>query len=359
MRKIISVIIIIIFLILLIGIIKKYYSKNKIKELGGQYFQISHDKIQIIPSVSQLYLYKKSLYQYHMENAIKELKTRSQIEINNLIFNISPLHKPSYISDANIDLLYLYYKNLIKNGYGVCEYNYNQLPDQQPDCQNNLISVYENNEFSIKNKIEFKLEKINNENIQVYIEFVYSDFEDISNAYRMIHLKTNDVFDEIIKNDDQYKRYIYRFWVTENYIKPINKIYIQKDTLINSFEIEDKKFTEIVIPNTQAISGCNFDEFLHFESNNGKIYDVQIEHSERLNNHKSDILGFILRTIKSEILINGCLENLGYTTENHKFIYKLVSENKKRNKDKNKIIRNSFYYSLNKSWFEKYIIINE
>lgn len=361
MRKFISVIIIIIFLILLIGIIKKYHLKNKNKESGGQYFQISYGKLKLVPSVSQLYLYNKSLYQYHLDNAVNELKNRSQIEINNLIFNISTLHRASYISDANIDLLYLYYKNLIHSGYGVCEYNFLSSSDKLPDCQNNLISVYENNEFSIKNKLDFELGKINNENIQVYIEFAYSNFNDISNAYHMIHLKTNEVFEEIIENQDNYKRFIYRFQVDDNSIKLINKIYIQSDKLINSIQTNDK-FTNIIIPETQANSGSNFDEFLHFESINGKIFDIQIEHSEGLDKHKSDILEFILRTTENETLINEILTNLGYVFENEKFKCILKSGTIKKyigNLNQNKIIQNSFYYSLNKTWFEKYIMIND
>lgn len=323
------------------------------KETGGEYLLLVNDSNETLPSVSQVDFLEKP-FNYYFKNAIKRLQERTILETKDEIFNVKSAHRPSYISDANIDLLYLYYQNLIVSGVGVCELN-----SLKYDYGNNLVSEFNLNKYSIKTKSD--IPKINNENIQVYIEFTYLDIINIPLAYKKIHKATFETLKEIMNLDDKHRFFIYRFYIDNDELDKEKIKYKDKNIIIKANNPENK-FKTLVIPSTKKSSGCSFDEYLHFKATNGKTYDVQIEHSEALDNHKSDILTFILRTTESEKLINKYLAKLGYEMVDGKFRCKLKGEEFSGiyigTEKQNKWFKETYYYNLKPEWFNKYVLIN-
>lgn len=352
MIKIIIIIVILILLIslILISLIK---SKKLIKESGGQYLLLVNDSNEILPSVSQVDFLEKP-FNYYFKNAIKRLQERTILETKDEIFNVKSSHRPSYISDANIDLLYLYYQNLIDSGVGVCELN-----SLTYDHKNNMVSELESNNYSIKKQHTFQ--EINKENIQVYIEFVYSNINNIPLAYKRIHRVTFETLKKIMTTKGDHKFFIYRFYIDNDEIYKEKVKHRDTNIIIKAINPENK-FQTLVIPSTKKGSGYSFDEYLNFKGRNGKTYDVQIEHSEALDNHKSDILTFILRTTESEKLINKYLAKLGYEMVDGKFRCKLKGEKFVKmytgTEEQNKWFKETYYYNLNPEWFDKYVLIN-
>lgn len=352
----IKIIIIIVILILFISLILILLIKSKklIKESGGQYVSLVNESNEILPSVSQVDFLEKP-FNYYFKNAIKRLQERTILETKDEIFNVKSSHYPSFVSDANIDLLYLYYQNLIESGIGVCELN--SLTYKHG---NSLVSKFKPNKISVKKVMA--IPKINDENIQVYIEFAYSNLNNIPLSYKKIHRTTFETLKEIIMTKADRKIFIYRFHVDNDEICKMEVKHRDKSIIIKGFkEIEDR-FKTLVIPLTKKDSGCKFDEYLHFKDINGKTYDVQIEHSEALDNHKSDILTFILRITDSEDLINRYLTKLGYEMIDGKFRCKLKCEKFSGmytgKEVQNKWLKETYYYNLNPEWFDKYILIN-
>lgn len=352
----IKIIIIIVILILFISLILILLIKSKklIKESGGQYVSLVNESNEILPSVSQVDFLEKP-FNYYFKNAIKRLQERTILETKDEIFNVKSSHRPSYISDANIDLLYLYYQNLIDSGVGVCELN-----SLTYDHENNMVSELESNNYSIKKQHKFP--KINNENIQVYIEFTYLDINNIPLAYKRIHRETFETLKKIMTTKGDHKFFIYRFYIDEDEIYK-EKLKHRDSNIIIKANNPENKFQTLVIPSTKKDSGCSFDEYLNFKGTNGKTYDVQIEHSEALDNHKSDILTFILRTTESEKLINKYLIKLGYEMVDGKFRCKLKGEEFSGiyigTEKQNKWLKETYYYNLNPKWFDKYILTNK
>lgn len=324
------------------------------KETGGEYLSFVNESNKIVPSVSQIDFLAKP-FNYYFKNAIKRLQERTILETKNATFNVDSSHRPSYISDANIDLLYLYYQNLIVSGVGVCELN-----SLSYKHGNNLVSEFNLNKYSIKTKSD--IPKINNENIQVYIEFTYLDIINIPLAYKKIHKATFETLKEIMNLDDKHKFFIYRFYIDNDELDK-EKLKHRDSNIIIKANNPENKFQTLVIPSTKKDSGCSFDEYLHFKDINGKTYDVQIEHSEALDNHKSDILTFILRITDSEDLINRYLTKLGYEMIDGKFRCKLKGEEFSGiyigTEKQNKWLKETYYYNLNPKWFDKYILINK
>lgn len=352
----IKIIIIIVILILFISLILILLIKSKklIKESGGQYVSLVNESNEILPSVSQVDFLEKP-FNYYFKNAIKRLQERTILETKDEIFNVKSSHRPSYISDANIDLLYLYYQNLIDSGVGVCELN-----SLTYDHENNMVSELESNNYSIKKQHKFP--KINNENIQVYIEFTYLDINNIPLAYKRIHRETFETLKKIMTTKGDHKFFIYRFYIDEDEIYK-EKLKHRDSNIIIKANNPENKFQTLVIPSTKKDSGCSFDEYLNFKGTNGKTYDVQIEHSEALDNHKSDILTFILRITDSEDLINRYLTKLGYEMIDGKFRCKLKCEKFSGiyigTEKQNKWLKETYYYNLNPKWFDKYILTNK
>lgn len=352
----IKIIIIIVILILFISLILILLIKSKklIKESGGQYVSLVNGSNKILPSVSQIDFLEKP-FNYYFKNAIKRLRERTILETKDEIFNVKSSHRPSYISDANIDLLYLYYQNLIDSGVGVCELN-----SLTYDHKNNMVSELESNNYSIKKQHTFQ--EINKENIQVYIEFVYSNINNIPKVYKKIHMKTFEILEDIMKTNDNYKIFIYRIHVDKDEVNREEEKFKDENIIIKVIHPENK-FQTLIIPFTKKDSGCSFDEYLHFKATNGKTYDVQIEHSEALDNHKSDALTFILQTTDSEELINKYLMELGYEMVDGKFRCKLKGEKFVKmytgTEEQNKWLKETYYYNLNPEWFDKYVLINK
>lgn len=353
MIKIIIIIVILILFIslLLISLIK---TKKLIKESGGQYVSLANGSNKILPSVSQIDFLEKP-FNYYFKNAIKRLQERTILKTKDTTFNVDSSHRPSYISDANIDLLYLYYQNLIESGVSVCELN-----SLKYDYGKNLVS-----EFDLLNKPLIKknhaFQKINNENIQVYIEFVYSNINNIPKVYKKIHMITFEILEDIMKSNDNYKKFIYRIHVDKDEVNREEEKFKDENIIIKASYFENK-FKTLIIPFTKKDNGCSFDEYLHFKATNGKTYDVQIEHSEALDNHKSDVLTFILRTTDSEELINKYLMELGYEIVDGKFRCKLKGEKFAKmytgTEEQNKWFKETYYYNLKPEWFNKYVLIN-
>lgn len=326
------------------------------KEIGGQYLLMKSANKEIIPSVSQIDLYIKFNFDKYWNLALKRLKDRTEIKIDNEKYDIPSAHHPSYISDANIDLLYLYNQKMIKKGLAMCEFN-----PKTHRCGNNLVTLIENNRLLIKHPLEVEknLNAIKKSDVRIYIEFVYSKFDNINTAYKHVHEKTFEILASILlskTNNIKNRIYIYRVYVEHDKIINSNKPLINKRQIfIESFDkhsVFPDKFNSLVIPLTKKENGCNFDEYLYFETQNGITFDVQIEHSEGLDSHKTDLLIFLLENISNIQLITSYLKLMGYTMKNEKFNYELKGDESKTS------LENSYAYNLKPNWFKKYIEIN-
>ena len=235
------------------------------------------------------------------------------------------LYLQKHISDACIDLFGLSLLNLINKGYGVCE-----CYDDETTQVGELFTVHNSNttpSFVRAKKTDSKLDEDlrldrSKPVVKVFIEFVYDSIIYKDRAYVNIHMLTNAILKQIINNENKTSFYIFRYYVDENgYVHTKSKRnqiqVIDKSIEIFDYIYEDKtlksKFSTIIIPSTQDKFAR--DEGLFFVDTKGTQYDVQIEHSEGLGAHKSNIVDFVVRNLNSNKyspLITAVLKELGY-----------------------------------------------
>lgn len=186
-------------------------------------------------------------------------------------------------------------------------------------------------------------------NIYVFIEFSYPGTMEkhlVIDMYSKIHRKTLQIMKMIIDNVEKSKNinqiYVIRILTSkiDDNVLPFT-IYNYDDNLSVFTIMQDfnpttgiTKFNTINIPSTK--DSFAMDEFLFVKSNSVKTtneinYFVQIEHSEGMERHKSNIVEFILRTCKvlginNRLCKNILVDNLHYGLDrNGKFIIKTKS----------------------------------
>ena len=244
--------------------------------------------------------------------------------------NQSYLYLPKHISDACLDLFGIAAQGLIDEGFAGNEC------DNDGHIENGeLYSTYSKDfggiKYGFKHIDEWFIPKKRAINYKVFIEFVYDSIIIKDRAYVNVHMLTNAILKQIINSKDKTPFYIFRYYVDGNgYVHTKSKRNQIKETDI-SIEISDyihenetlkSKFSTIIIPSTKG--QFKRDEGLFF-TRNSEGYDVQIEHSEGLGAHKSNIVDFVVRNISDKDKVKQVLKTLGYRTkgtgDNEKFIW--------------------------------------
>lgn len=291
------------------------------------------------------------------------------------------------LSDSFYDLyLILKDRSEIKYGISVCELTtniYRKLSDNDKiSCGNNLISfiVSDNQNFAFKNdfKENQNLEKFtqlkvnlknfnlihqddltnmqnifnikyfeNKNNVDVFIDFAYPNSISIERYFHQIHDVTRYLINKIIKTIEPIKKikernhYIFIIGIKINNCNNWEKIYDEIETSafkirmpndsnsnyqlhdINDYSnyIVNNYNKSINLPNSEKFS---MDEFIRLATDKS-IYNIQIEHSEGFDNHKSNIVEFIMRMLYQDQLNNNFNEILDYFGFNDQSPIKLMN----------------------------------
>ncbi len=318
---------------------------------GGEYLKMrpinaTNDARDITLSISQLTIENNSsliikalknhidtnlLFSSIVNKAAYDFGKRALEVIGNEQYTfISALSKQTYlylqkhISDACLDLFGIAVQGLINKGFAC-----NECYDNGNIESGGLYSIYDETigGINMNEKLWFKhiyktvipiTEPIN---YNVFIEFVYDSIIIKDRAYVNMHMLTNAILNQIINTKKRTPLYIFRYYVDENgYVRTKSKI-----TIKNGITIVDnasKYFDKIIIPSTKG--QFKRDEGLFF-TRHGKGYNVQIEHSEGLGFHKSNIVDFVVRNLDNKDQIKQILKTLGYetkgTNDNERFIW--------------------------------------
>lgn len=292
------------------------------------------------------------------------------------------------LSDSFYDLyLILKDRSEIKYGISVCELTtniYRKISDNDKiSCGNNLISfiVSDNQNFAFRNDFNENqnLEKFtqlkvnssnfnlvhpddltnmqnilnikyfeNKNNVDVFIDFAYPNSISIERYFHQIHDVTRYLINKIIKTIEPIKKikernhYIFIIGIKINNCNNWEKIYdeIEESTFkirmsngsnsnyqlhdINDYSnyIVNNNYNDksINLPNSETFS---MDEFIRLATDKS-IYNIQIEHSEGFDNHKSNIVEFIMRMLYQDQLNNNFNEILDYFGFNNSSPIKLM-----------------------------------
>lgn len=292
------------------------------------------------------------------------------------------------LSDSFYDLYLILKDNTdIKYGISVCELTtniYRKISDNDKiSCGNNLISfiVSDDQNFAFKNdfKKNQNLEKFtqlkvnlknfnlvhqddltnmqnifnikyfeNKNNVDVFIDFAYPNSISIERYFHQIHDVTRYLINKIIKTIEPIKKikeknhYIFIIGIKINNCNDWKKIYeeIEESTFkirmpngsnsnyqlhdINDYSnyIVNNNYNDksINLPNSEKFS---MDEFIRLATDKS-IYNIQIEHSEGFDNHKSNIVEFIMRMLYQDQLNNNFNEILDYFGFNNSSPIKLM-----------------------------------
>lgn len=185
--------------------------------------------------------------------------------------------------------------------------------------------------------------------ISVFIEFVYETFDSVDLYYK-IHYRTAEilkyvfsqyadimVFRLVVRNGfvqefDPSKVKIKELRYDPNYDDTIKVLYYDgvhkvENTLTDA---EKNGFKTIRIPRTRIDHSLKYDEGLLVQTFNEKRYDIQIEHSENLGEHKSNIVEFIVRSLvrryvrDKETVIRFLNKAFSYNVREGKLVYTLI-----------------------------------
>lgn len=228
----------------------------------------------------------------------------------------------------------------------------------------------------------------------IFLEYSYKGFEDdlkylILRYFEEIHRHTESFINQIINdsnsNDIILARFVFNNTLPEDIT--IHKPGIEKlsapdiviKTELSGFNFdknliksstnghishnirEENIFKQINIPST--VNSFEMDEFLLIKSRN-VIYHIQIEHSEGLSDHKSNIVEFLLRTYKllwkdeKDDELKDLLIELGYDFEfdtnkdKNQFVHRVIKQN-----GREIIYKNSVFNCANESFCSKYLDI--
>ena len=156
-----------------------------------------------------------------------------------------------------------------------------------------------------------------NNTVRVFLEFVYEKFDDNSVAYRNIHQTTENILKHICDTREKHPELqiaIIRLYVENNG----NVVDFNMPDLDNTNMLLDtgRGFQNIVIPSTKK--EFKYDEYIDATSK-GNNYHIQIEHSEGLQKHKSNLVEFILRQHKPEADTIALLNYFGYNMHDNRY----------------------------------------
>lgn len=321
-----------IVLIFIVIILILFLLHKTIPKMNGGEFTIARSKTNnevILPSLSQISIISFPTKEQFIRNTKNEIRKRMDVNYHGEEFSI--LNKPKHLSDANYDLLMLFYNHNIRNGFAVCELCNKYRYDRNSNISygNNLVTNIVNGDVTVDRIVKYDSVEVKT---YVYIEFVYSDkgFKDFMITYERIHNETEKIINDYVIGHNGI--FAFRIFVNDEGIVPYKEINI-KDNIIHIYSsVIENTFIQLIIPSTDKNNGLQYDEYLEFET-----YSIQIEHSEGLGKHKSNILVFLLYSTKMKYCqerINKCLDALGYEKDNN--IYR--SSIKYNDSGKNRII---------------------
>lgn len=174
-------------------------------------------------------------------------------------------------------------------------------------------------------------------NKSVFIDFIYKK-AGVNMAYKPIHQRTTEILKWIIDNSSNFDIAIVRLCVTNDgvvdaFTPPVISIIESEDQKIR-IATRDRvheenvlgegirdNFKRVRVPKTSMTSPFSYDEGLLLADPNNLRYDIQIEHSEDVGRHKSNIIEFLMRSLlrrnfKNKVSIKNYIHNtLNYDLE--------------------------------------------
>lgn len=358
------VIFILICCFLFVEICKKLFPS---KMNGGEFMKVTSDDISIIPSVSQIESMNYPPFEMKLKDSVEELKRRTEINVFGSTFTVEQLHHMKYISDAYIDLYGVWLnKGCQLNGFGVCEWNnkYRYMKNEEYTYGNNILTTIKNRMIQLgENKI-MREEPVD---VYIYIEFMYptNGFQDIPKAYESIHRKTVNLISSILEMKNR-KLFVLRFSMETEEVEEMKDNAVTNDFYYLYQTASENRFKRLMIPDTKKENGLAFDEYIEFTYNKRR-YSIQIEHSEGYQNHKSNILDFLLyslKELKHDVYIDDILKYFGFVKNKPKYqtsvkinsTGRIIQYNETNASELNSIIRNSAFYAINNEWFETNVL---
>ena len=378
--RVFQIIIIILVLFCLFILTFKFVSY---KLNGGEYlncYYVENNKtININPTVSQLVIYneKYDIKPYFNDEISYEEKVRkldefidrcvkfnrkqATIYYNDRELRISSLSTARLISDANIDLLGTILLNnggfIVKNGFGICEWH----GDSKYGERSEIFTIYDGDiSYLTSNKCYDKDKNIfiyeepikslieTNKKLSIYLEFSYKDGEKFENLYKKIHKRTCELINEIIneielEDDDEKVICFIRLVVQED--GEISRLEFEPSRRENRYVMrrgdgkrmliigfDKSNFNTVVVPATKSEFSYDEEINLYIEKNGRRyVIDLQIEHSEGEESHKSNLVEFIGRNVSqyasSPEDIRRCFRKLtNYNFKNNCFVCSLSSK---------------------------------
>ena len=307
----------VIVLLLLLALLVKETTKLD----GGEYLKYKSKYREAILSPSQIYLNSLQEYSFKDDMCVHIHNSANQIrkDILNMHANIEYFRidagKGRLFSDANIDLEIAKAVFEPTAGFGVCELESEILHrgvTVTPTYGNNILSYIDDDKVKhdIASKYKIDANKLRHANKQIFLEFSYKgDDIDIFTAYENIHKATKHIFNDIKKRiTDGKQMFIYKVFVAEDGTVSYKNMSVVAKGTINGYkamaaygkewQLQQEK---IMVPATEYSFGM--DEFIYLETAIGN-FSIQIEHSENLRLHKSNMIEFILRIANNGSYVN-------------------------------------------------------
>lgn len=266
-----------------------------------------------------------------------EIKKRFDFKFNGRSGKFMNSTEARYMSDAHIDLLgtilLMEQPKNVTMGFSVCEWHGEESKSEVNEYFTEYVAdkslKLEKNGSIDKNEEPFKTllnQKFDNE-LKIYVEFSYNNKLRSDIAYSSVHEFAPKIISRIInelsKDANGLNMYIVRVIVDYVYhaklseenktlgLMPISNPYELelKETIIKGNDGKDIKmylfdetdYSIVNIPST--VSPFSYDEELMLElianGNKWKV-DIQIEHSEGLEKHKSNFVEFISRNLSQK-----------------------------------------------------------
>lgn len=231
--------------------------------------------------------------------------------------------EPKFVSDSLLDGLLMIQHPEIKNIFGKNEFKTFRLRTNEfrdgffKDEKHNQPFQLQNIDSEVRLIKNFNYEKRSKIDINVFIEFTYPNGLKkvrVLNLYREIHEKTKEILTQIIELSKIYNKYKLMFIIRidiENldYLRFMTEFYPEDKLVIIHNDWRMSRYMTLNIPNSATFG---MDEFLIIETSNDNFY-IQIEHSEDLGRHKSNLIEFVLRNCKDyEIDIDRTFEIIRY-----------------------------------------------
>lgn len=218
--------------------------------MNGGEFTIARSKTNnevILPSLSQISIISFPTKEQFIRNTKNEIRKRMDVNYHGEEFSI--LNKPKHLSDANYDLLMLFYNHNIRNGFAVCELCNKYRYDRNSNISygNNLVTNIVNGDVTVDRIVKYDSVEVKT---YVYIEFVYSDkgFKDFMITYERIHNETEKIINDYVIGHNGI--FAFRIFVNDEGIVPYKEINI-KDNIIHIYSsVIENTFRQLIIPST-------------------------------------------------------------------------------------------------------------